>query len=132
MPSGYAGFFDPELHNLLTPLSEVHLPQGYATSPTPASSSGIDLQGQKLNPIGEILGRAHFGDEFEVVDAATDGHKELVGVHYACEWNTTALPPRSLGQQVLVLAEENTPERMWHDQADRDHRVRLNHLPGRS
>jgi len=34
-----------------------------------------------------------------------------VGVHYASEWNTTALPPRRLGQQVLVLAEENTPER---------------------
>ena len=74
------------------------------------SGSPSQSKRQKLNAIGKVVRHAHFGDEFEIADTATDSHVELVGVHYTRKGNAHALPPRRLRQQVLVLTEEHTSE----------------------
>jgi len=69
------------------------------------------VKAAETDAIGEILVCAHFGDQFEIVYAATDSHIKLMRIHNPGKRNPTVLPPCRLREQVLVLAEEHTTER---------------------
>ena len=69
------------------------------------------LQWQKEHLLVEVFRLARFGDKLQVTDAGTDGNAQLV-----CEddtWESLAhpLPPRGLGQQIIILREQDTAKR---------------------
>jgi hypothetical protein len=69
------------------------------------------LEWQKLKAVGEVLGLAHFGDEFEIVYTASHRDLQFMRIDDPGERNPAALAPCRLGQQVLVLTEKHTTER---------------------
>jgi hypothetical protein len=68
------------------------------------------LQGKVLDPIPEFFGIVDVANQFEVRDALSHEHPQLVPVDYASELDACALAVRPLCKKVRILGYENAAE----------------------
>ncbi len=68
-------------------------------------------QGKVLDPASKVGEVRDPGDQLQVVDALTDRHLELMGIHQPGEGAPHSLPLCGLCQKVRVPGEEDAPER---------------------
>lgn len=68
----------------------------------------IALQRQVFNAVSKIFGGGGFGDQFQVTDANSNGHAELMGINDASEWNSVSLTGRGFSQEIFILRKQHT------------------------
>ena len=68
------------------------------------------LQGEMQYRVHKLLGLGSLGHKLQVTDALADRDPQLVGVDHAAEANTFHLALLRYSKQVVVLAEEHSPQ----------------------
>lgn len=80
----------------------------------PRIRSGIladwSLQRQKQHPADQVLGDAHFRDQFQIADAGADGYVQLMREDHTAEVTPSFLPAAGFHQQIVIVGEKHPPQ----------------------
>ena len=66
------------------------------------------LEREELDAVREVFKNADAGQQLQIIDRLPDDDAKLVSVDNTAKRLSASLPPRRFGEQILVLAEEDS------------------------